>query len=122
MLKEDFMKFNRIASDEINPEYKLQYLDGKQYRLIFSKKCPAFLDIYLYEQKENKIYSIPQFVTKSYNIGVEKDIVFPLSETVFENIKVKIPKDTDSYLKIRYGNWHVLPKHVHLEGGHNSTD
>ena len=46
---------------------------------------------------------------------------FPLTATEFENEQMPVPKDMDSYLRIVYGNWHVLPsedeikKSIHCE-------
>lgn len=49
------------------------------------------------------------FMTNPYNDYVSKSKAFPLKETDFEGIKIKLPGDIDEYLTRIYGNYMQLP-------------
>lgn len=44
-----------------------------------------------------------------FNIGVNKNIIFPLENIIFEDHTFKCPYNPDKYLKLFYGNYMKLP-------------
>ena len=43
-----------------------------------------------------------------------KEDVFPVKETLFENVMLPIPHNYDRYLTTLYGNWSELPKEIQV--------
>jgi lipopolysaccharide cholinephosphotransferase len=57
----------------------------------------------------SKILPFKKLFTPSFNMGVSKEIIFPLKEIAFEGHNFKCPANVDAYLKLYYGNYMNLP-------------
>ena len=120
MPADEFDKFEEIIKNDIDKNIKyIKVWNNWQSRLIFKNDTGAFLDIYAYEEYEDRLQGRPKFKPKSYNRSIPKDIVFPVKRMKFENVLVDVPNDSDTYLRIKYGNYLTLPKSEHKEIGHN---
>lgn len=124
MLKEDYVKFKRVSSKELNIEYSLTEPKDKPCHKIRTNKAIYIktpwstdwdsnkglqLDIFIFETDDNKknIYSnccsvvgIPDKKKRLYSD------IFPLKELYFDNIKVYVP---NKYKKISKEVWGDYP-------------
>jgi lipopolysaccharide cholinephosphotransferase len=57
----------------------------------------------------SKIFPFKKLFTPSFNMGVSKEIIFPLKEIAFEGHNFKCPANVDAYLKLYYGDYMKLP-------------
>ena len=120
MPESDFIKLQELIENEIDDTMKyLYWVKGGMGRFVFKKdKLNSFLDIYCYEELDNAY----QFKMKVDNIHdraiIPANILFPTNYINFEGMNVKCPNDYDTYLRIRYGNYEVMPKSPHIEDGH----
>ena len=126
MLKEDFDKFRDIVNDSKKDDFLYQppYEKCKEKfaRLIFKHECAAFLDIYAYEDcGDTCVYMLPPY-TKYDKFPIPKTVLHPFKEIQFLDLPVKAPNNIDAYLRIKYGNWHVMPKTMHAAGGHKPLE
>lgn len=120
MDKENLDKFKNIVDEEINPKYKFKFYITCYNRLLFSEDNGAFIDIYEYSSNNSR-YRLnddkPGFLSDIYSTPY--NILFPLKSIKFEDTYVKCPNDIDTYLRIKYGNYELLPKFAHQVSGHN---
>lgn len=123
MTHENIEKFRTVVDAEINPKYKYKFILTCYNRLVFSEDNGAFLDIYEYSSDNNR-YRLgeknPGF--KADFFSTPEDILFPLKTIKFEDLIVKCPNNLDTYLRIKYGNYELLPKQSHMVPGHNSIE
>lgn len=122
MLQEDLVKFKDVCRKSLNKKYKFLFWDGRQSRLVFQKDTGAFLDIYAYKCDDSVVSVISRFDIVSYNVGIRKDILYPLKKIKFKGISAKVPAQLENYLRIKYGNYLLLPKQKHEISGHNPLD
>lgn len=131
MPAQDAEKFMQIAPNLLKEEFIMTSLTSssrKAFRICFKKNNPtaafskpngAFIDVFIYDLENGK-YVNNHFAKKfkdpnhNYARGTHIDIVYPLKKVKFENIEFYAPNDFDNYLKIKYGNWHLLPKKAHF--------
>lgn len=124
MPESDFIKLQKIIDEEIKEDMKyIHWVEGGMGRFVFKHdKLNSFLDIYCYEE----LGQAYQFKMKVDNIHdraiVPEDILFPNNYINFEGLNIKCPNDYDTYLRIRYGNYEVMPKSPHIEEGHISVN
>ena len=83
-----------------NKNYYLVKESNNFYRLNFSKKNSLHIDISIRKKQNNNVYT-DKYTEKYWGIH-EKDL-FPLKITSFENLDVKIPKNSKKYLENGYG-------------------
>ncbi|MDD7578772.1 MAG: LicD family protein [Elusimicrobia bacterium] len=123
MEQESLDKFKQIVNSEINPKYKFANIITCYNRMTFTEDNGSFLDIYEYKNTNNR-YRInePHAFFSADKLSTPKEIIYPLSTIKFEDIEVKCPHDTDTYLRIKYGNYNLLPKKVHNVPGHISIE
>lgn len=122
MLYEDLTKFKNIVG-ELEDKYEVLYrYEGAHLRIVFKNDTGAFLDVFSYEDLIDNVKSIPVFYIDSYDSLIPKKVLFPLASIQFEGLDVYCPKDIDNYLRIKYGNYNLLPKHKHCIADHNSID
>ncbi len=134
VMEEDIIKIEKLCKSNLSDKYEfINYWKGFVYRIKEKKKKNGiFLDIYPYIVYGKDINGIKKIILKkgtpipAKNYKPDKplpiNIIFPLSEIIFEKIKFKTPHNTDIYLKLRYGNYNVLPKKEHCEPGHIIID
>lgn len=122
MPAKEFDSFEHIISEIISPDIEYKHVwKNYQSRLVFKKDTGAFLDIYCYEESDDRLKGRPIFRPASYNRSIPKNVIFPLSTINFEGVDVSVPNDVDTYLRIKYGNYLLLPKAEHIEAGHNKV-
>ena len=74
----------------------------------------SYLDIYAYLDLGDRLkLKLNSFKVAYMNYEIPKSIILPTSEILFEGKQLSAPADVDSYLRGRYGNYHVLPKRAH---------
>ena len=56
--------------------------------------------------------------TKNDKTPIPHQVLQPFSETRFLDTTVKAPNNIEAYLRIKYGNWEIMPKARHAVGGH----
>lgn len=81
-------------------KYNLVKSSDNFYRLNYSYINKLHVDISIRKKEKDKIY------TDKYNKqywGIHENDLFPLKSTTFENICVKIPKNSKTYLEQGYG-------------------
>lgn len=122
MRREDIVKFRDIFATEQKTDVDFLFWMGEQSRLVFKNDTGAFLDIYAYDEIDDKLHPVPVFPIKSYNSLIPDRFIYPFSQIEFCGIKFNAPHNPDSYLRIKYGNYNVLPKTAHAVGGHNGLD
>lgn len=124
MPESDFIKFQELAENEIaqNMQY-LRWVENKMGRFVFKNDVlKSFLDIYAYKEEDDMLKTMLPFTNLYARIPVNKDMILPTKEIIFEDIKVKAPNNPKVYLSARYGNYNLLPKHPNYEIGHESIN
>ena len=120
MPAEEFDKFQELTKNEMADHITyIKVWNDWQSRLIFKNDTGAFLDIYCYNEFEDRLQGRPKFRPPSYNRSIPKNVIFPTKKVIFENLEVEAPNDSDTYLRIKYGKYWELPKSEHIEAGHN---
>ena len=61
-----------------------------------------------YQDEETKRFAY-MFDPERFTSIEEKEMIYPTKRMLFEGIKVKVPHNTDAYLKRRYGDYMTLP-------------
>ena len=107
MLESDFA----LLSDKIqdfDKNFKTD-LSGEIGRI--SSDC-GIMDIFVYAENKGRLKA-RNFFSKipHFNFSIPKDIVFPLREVAYCGRMLPSPSDADLYLRARYGNYELLPKH-----------
>ena len=131
ILEQDVDKVTEILQNELPEEYEFVpvWLD-RVYRI--RKKgdqSQAFLDVYPYivygrdEEGNQKIRmkhggDDPKVSWNRGHRPFPSSILFPTTTVDFRGLSFKAPHDIDSYLRLKYGNYHLLPKREHTEPGH----
>lgn len=107
MLESDFEKL-KLCKSNFNENIKLD-LDCEIGRV---KSEKGIMDIFVYVQKDNRLKTRNFFSRiKNFNFSIPKNVVFPLEEIEYSNKLLSCPHNTDLYLRARYGNYELLPKH-----------
>ncbi len=123
MSKSEFDKLAELMKNEdLNEVCYIPFYGDMIARFIFVNDTGAFLDIYCYDEFSDRLSSRCHFENKAYRAAIPRNIIFPLSKVRFEGMEVNAPADCDSYLRIKYGNYWVLPKKAHNLVGHNSIN
>jgi phosphorylcholine metabolism protein LicD len=126
MLKNDYEKFREVSKKELPKRMWLrdQYIDKtfRGYNHNFAKILDIYsyyekygklgndtnmglqLDIFLYEQKNNKLICLGNCGHGGI-VDMDYDIIFPLKELHFEDIKVYIPNKYKEYSKRYYKDY-----------------
>ncbi len=112
---EDYQKFKEIADSEMSEGFTLfEFTKNEVLKLRHQKsETDAYLDIFSYENKGNYLKACPTFTTPSYNRLIPKKFIYPLTKIIYDDIEFNAPNDVESYLRIKYGNFHTLPKKEH---------
>lgn len=109
MLHSDVLRFKECWEKEPEGKYKFLFWKGEQCRLIFSENNASFIDIYAYDDLGDRIKYKQKINIVATRRSVPKYVIYPLSKITFEGTEVSCPNDVESYLQVRYGNWHCLP-------------
>lgn len=131
IMEDDLPYLAEILNEELPDEYEFVafWLD-RVYRIRKKDSASqAFMDIYpylIYGRDSENNYKIrmrhggdnPKVKTYRPHRPFPSSILFPQSEVEFCGYVFKAPNDTDAYLRLKYGNYRVLPKSVHTEPGH----
>lgn len=131
IMESDLPTLTRIMEEELPEGYEfVPYWLDRVYRVRKKdQQSEAFLDVYpylVYGQDDEGNYKIrmkhggdnPRTKTYRPHRPFPSKILFPLSRVVFNGYEFNAPCDTDTYLRMKYGNYHVLPKSAHAEPGH----
>ena len=120
-----------LQDDFDNAERALRHLDSKRYRVqdwsgrdrpksylkIYDRETRALTDIYVFKinpkercirvilSNENSIFLTENWKKRErrYVVDTPFDMVFPLRKAMFDGIEVYVPNQTETYLKMRYG-------------------
>ena len=97
-----------ISCNDFDKNFKTD-LSGEIGRI--SSDC-GIMDIFVYAENKGRLKA-RNFFSKipHFNFSIPKDIVFPLSEVAYCGRMLPSPSDADLYLRARYGNYELLPKH-----------
>lgn len=131
-LTEDF-KYKGVFIDIFPREYSITFLKTIALKLkgesvIYLKNCNylnkrnnifkrAILNVRIvmhdfiiwFSKYLSKLLLLNKLFTPFLNKGINKDIIFPLSEIVFEGYTFKCPRNSDKYLKLIYGDYMKIP-------------
>jgi phosphorylcholine metabolism protein LicD len=119
ILQEDADRLRKAMEEELNPLYRLNIFRDFQYELVFTTDTGMFLDIYLYRNQQGKMRLSGDVYTPNMMRSIPESIIFPLQEILFCGIPAHAPAGLDTYLRVRYGNYEVLPKKEHRDWKHN---
>ncbi|HAX73741.1 MAG TPA: hypothetical protein DCY20_09495 [Firmicutes bacterium] len=103
--------------------YKKNYSKLFVLAMELVKKVPDKYIVNKVQQMRAK-YNDEAFIAADYKTWADVkhvhplDKVFPLTTLAFEGIEYKVPKDTDDYLKIKYGDYMQLPPEDQRQGHH----
>lgn len=133
VLDSDISKIKKILKKELPIKYEfINIWKGFTFRIQEkNKKNTPFIDVYthiVYGKDKNNLKLITKRGTPvpNKNYKCEKplpiNIIFPLSKAKFENNTFNAPNNTDQYLRLRYGNYNLLPKKKHTNSGHIVID
>jgi phosphorylcholine metabolism protein LicD len=94
-------KLNKIMNiiSKNDKNYNLVKKTDVFYRLNFSKKNTLHVDIMINKNNKNNYYYDKSANKFKYNCMIHENDLFPLKESTFENIVVKIPKNSKKYLE-----------------------
>jgi lipopolysaccharide cholinephosphotransferase len=81
-------------------------------------KWNDFYTVFISSCRGNKYCFVPSGGHGVYKELLSVDTYFPLSEGIFEGVKVNLPNDCDKYLKNLYGNYMELPPLNKRQGEH----
>ena len=119
MPQDSFNKFREIAKNLVpEPVCFIDREPGRMARLQYKKNSKAFIDIYCYFDKNETLQTNLPFVNLNSRKPIKKEILLPVQKIEFEGSIYSAPNDPDTYLRIRYGNYSLLPKKPNLECGH----
>ncbi|MEG0408950.1 MAG: LicD family protein [Bacilli bacterium] len=96
--------------------FNIKFLIRSFCQLIFKLVPSKFiLDYIKYAQRKYKTLSPSKYIVVGNDIlsneiaFFENDDIFPLKDTDFQNISVKVPNHLELYLEKIYGDWQTLP-------------
>lgn len=119
VLYDDLDKNLENFKREISPEFEF-HANKRNGELIYAgmsskdKSFESYLDIYAYLDLGDRLkLKLHSFKVAYMNYEIPKSVILPTSKILFEGRQLSAPADVDSYLKGRYGNYNVLPKHAH---------
>lgn len=131
IMEDDIEEFQEIFERELPDNYEfVNHWIGRVYRIVKKdSEYLSFIDIYpylIYGSDEEGNYKIrtrhggdkPRIATYRPHRPLPHGIIFPQIELEFCGHKFKAPREPDKYLRLKYGNYHVLPKSKHIEPGH----
>lgn len=111
MMYEDIKKYFEIFKAELPSDVSIHIYNDEYAQLV---GYGVYCDIYGYNDLSDRIrMRLQTFLFPNDMRSIPKEIMFPLSEINFSGVQFSAPANTDMYLKARYGNYHVLPKHAH---------
>ena len=119
MPQSSFEVFKKIAPSLL-PSHVIyiETVPSGMARLQYKENSDAFLDIYCYHEEKDALCTKLPFVNIYSRKPIKNEVILPTTQIQFEGQNYSAPNDIDSYLRIRYGNYSLLPKSAHVETGH----
>lgn len=111
MMFDDAVKYGEIFKAELPSDISFVIRNNEHAQLIGDG---VYCDIYCYDDLSDRIkMRIYTFLFPKDMLSIPKEVMFPLSSIDFNGVSFSAPANVDMYLRARYGNYHVLPKHAH---------
>lgn len=79
---------------------------------VYQCLVPLTWPLNIFRKKGELHYGLGQGYAHHY---MWENEIFPLGETLFESLKMPIPRDADAYLTHIYGNWRQMPSREEIE-------
>ena len=81
------------------------------------------VDIFPYNDNGDRLKTCHfSFAFPHHSRSIPKDIVFPVAKMNFNDIEVKVPRETDTYLRFQFGDYEKLPRRPHPYDHGNESD
>ena len=97
------------ASFKGKVNYAVRLLLGASMSYMNYEQWYCLFDRFSKNDNDNGLCTIPTGRKHYAGELTQKDMLYPPRAAKFESAVVKLPKDTDAYLKRLYGDYHVIP-------------
>lgn len=113
-------KFESLPFSKVGLSIKKVYFGYKIYDTSFHRRNKLeetfpFVDVFIFEEKGNKIQLIPEVLKKWPREIYNYTDIFPLSKCKFANMNLPCPNDTHTVLSTAYPGW---DKFAYIDGSH----
>ncbi len=113
----DYLRIKKLLTENFK---NLKYKECND-NIIQIYEDDRLLDIFLYKQVEKigdalRCEHFVNMKNKDYGRAFPDNILKPFGKLKFEGVEFNVPNDVNSYLRVKYGNYLLLPKHPHHHG------